>query len=350
MSRIVFFREDCMADDHACRRVLAAYSPECQPLRLEPLGSAGGFSGARFWRVQAPAGVFCLRRWPREHPERQQLEFIQAVLWHVRQEGFRLAPLPVETRTHAGYVSEAGHLWELTPWLPGQADYHRDPSLKKLRAAAGALARFHLAASSFPLPHRGPDAPPGLGKRMDVLASWTPAKLSKLAASIVAADWPELARLAERLLPLFNRAADAVIDTLNQAAAIRVPLEACIRDIWHDHVLFCGDKVSGVIDFGAMRVDSVATDVARLLGSLCGDDGAAWLEALQAYDSIRPLSSSEALLVTAYDRANVLLSGMSWLDWVYLEGRQFENRAAIGERIEANLARLEHLIGQTQMR
>lgn len=339
-----------MADDHACRRVLAAYGPEYQPLRLESLGSAGGFSGARFWRVQAPTGVFCLRRWPREHPDRQQLEFIQAVLWHVRQEGFHLAPLPVETRTHAGYLCEAGHLWELAPWLPGHADYHRYPSPKKLRSAAAVLARFHLAAASFPLPHRGPDSPPGLQKRIDALAAWTPAKLARLAAAITTADWPQLVRRAERLVPLYSRAADSVVDLLNQAAVIRVPLEPCIRDIWHDHVFYLNDEVSGLIDFGAMRVDSVATDLARLFGSLCGDDSAAWLEALNAYDSIRPLSSSEALLVTAYDRANVLLSGMSWLDWVYLEGRQFENRTAICERIDANLSRLEHLVSQAQVR
>lgn len=336
-----------MADEHACRRVLAAYPAECQPLRLESLSSAGGFSGARFWRVHTPAGVFCLRRWPREHPDRPQLEFIQAVLWHVHQEGFRLTPLPLETRTHAGFVCEAGHLWELTPWLPGEADYQRASSPRKLRAAAGALADFHRAAATFPLPHRGPATAPGLRSRLERLDGWTEPRLAQLAAAIDSGDWPELAERARRLLPLFARAAEVVVDALRQAAPILAPLEPCIRDIWHDHVLFLGDEVSGIIDFGAMRVDSVATDIARLLGSLCGDDSSAWLEGLNAYDSIRPLSSGEALLVTAFDRSNILLSGMSWLEWIYLEERQFENRAAICERLDVNLARLEHLVAQT---
>jgi Ser/Thr protein kinase RdoA (MazF antagonist) len=339
-----------MADDLVCRRVLAAYDADCQPIRLESLSSAGGFSGAVFWRMYTRgAGQLCLRRWPREHPDRQQLEFIQAVLWHVRQEGFRLAPLPLETRSHAGYVCEAGHLWELTPWVPGEANYHRAPSPKKLRGAAAALAGFHRAAASFPIPHRGPDTPPGLAGRLDRLHSWTESKLARLAAAIPTVDWPELAERAGRLLPLFARAMEPVSDVLQQASAIRVPLEPCIRDIWHDHVLYMDEHVSGIIDFGAMRVDSVATDLARLLGSFCGDDGAAWLEGLNAYDAIRPLSSSEALLITAYDRSNVLLSGMNWLEWVYLEGRQFENRAAITDRVDANLARLEHLVGQTAL-
>lgn len=335
--------------DHVCRRVLAAYRADFQPLRIESLSSAGGFSGAKFWRIHAPAGVFCLRRWPREHPDQHQLEFIQAVLWHVHQEGFHLVPLPLESRTHAGIVCESGHLWELAPWLPGEADYHRAPSSRKLRAAAAALAGFHQAAATFPLPHRGPAVAPGVQKRLDRIEGWTGAKLSQLAAAMREPDRPEFAERGRRLLCLFVRAAEAVAETLRQVAPIHVPLQACIRDIWHDHVLYLGDAVSGLIDFGALRVDSIATDIARLLGSLCGDDSSAWLEALNAYDSVRPLSSSEALLVTAYDRSAILLSGMSWLEWIYLEGRQFENRAAVCEHLDAILARLEHLVAQTAL-
>lgn len=340
-------REQPTIDEPACRRVLAAYEAHCQPLRVEPLSSAGGFSGAKFWRIHAPAGVLCLRRWPREHPDRQQLEFIQAVLWHVDQEGFRLAPLPLETRTHAGYVCEAGHLWELTPWMPGAANYHQAPSRRKLAAAVVALAHFHQAAASFPLPHTGVRTAPGLQNRLERFEAWTEEKLSALSAAINNAEWPEIGDRARRLLPLFVRAADAVVDTLRQATSIHVVIQPCIRDIWHDHVLYLGEEVSGLIDFGAMRVDSVATDLARLLGSLCSDDGAAWLAALNAYDSIRPLTSGEALLVTAYDRSNTLLSGMNWLEWLFLDSRQFENHAAICERLDANLSRLEHLVAQS---
>jgi Ser/Thr protein kinase RdoA (MazF antagonist) len=339
--------EPRMADEPACRRVLAAYGSDCKPLGVESLSSAGGFSGAKFWRIRAPRGVLCLRRWPREHPDRQQLEFIQAVLWHVHQEGFRLVPLPLETRTHAGYVCEAGQLWELTPWMPGVANYHQTPSARKLRAAAMALAGFHQAAAMFPLPHGGPKAAPGLLSRLERLNALSDDRLAQLSAAIHDVDWPELAERARRLVPLFARAAGAVVDMLRQAVPIHVSLQPCIRDIWHDHVLYLGAEVSGLIDFGAMRVDSVATDLARLLGSLCGDDGTAWLEGLNAYDSVRPLSSGEALLVTAYDRSGTLLSGMNWLEWIYLEGRRFDNRSGICDRLDANLARLEHLVAQT---
>jgi Ser/Thr protein kinase RdoA (MazF antagonist) len=108
-------------------------------------------------------------------------------------------------------------------------------------------------------------------------------------------------------------------------------------------VLFVGDEVSGIVDFGSMRPDNVATDVARLLGSLAGDDTQDWQSGLSAYQSVRPLSDDELSLVKAFDRSTVVLGGLQWLEWVYLDGRQFDNRAAVLERVDEFLRRLESL-------
>lgn len=332
-----------MAAERTYQRVLAAYPADCRPRTAEFLAGAGGFSGAQFWRLETARGPLCLRRWPSEYPSREQLEFIQAVLWHVHQEGFRLVPLPLETRHYAGYVCEAGHFWELTPWLPGAANFRQSPSRGKLQAALAGLARFHQAAASFPLPTRGPLASPGILDRAERLRHWTSGKLDSLATAIRPDDWPELAARAQRLLALFSMAAEQVSDTLASAATLAVPIQPCIRDIWHDHVLFVGERVSGLVDFGALRAETVATDIARLLGSLCGDAADDWQLGLAAYQEVRPLSTAETLLVSAFDRANVLLSGMNWLDWIYLEGRQFTDRAAVEARLDENLSRLEHL-------
>ena len=43
--------------------------------------------------------------------------------------------MPILTGRGTGYVSHAGHLWELTPWLAGAADYHVAPTPGKLAAA-----------------------------------------------------------------------------------------------------------------------------------------------------------------------------------------------------------------------
>src|SRR5690606_11839002 len=150
--------------DSAFLAALSQDPAQAQPVSgsVEFLGSAGGFSGAQFWRFQSPAGRLCLRRWPVEHPNLERLQFIHAVLAHVHQRGFRLIPVPLPTQSGGTYVQHAGHLWELTPWMPGRADYHNRPALQKLEAALRALAAFHQAAASFPLTRREPTVSPGI--------------------------------------------------------------------------------------------------------------------------------------------------------------------------------------------
>jgi Ser/Thr protein kinase RdoA (MazF antagonist) len=325
------------------RLALAAYPAEYRSGAVEDLGSAGGFSGARFWRVTTAGGIFCLRRWPREHPAPERLEFIQAVLWHVDREGFGLVPVPVETRTHAGYVRSGGYLWELAPWMPGRADYLQHPSPAKLRDAMSALAGFHVAAESFPLPDPDRAPSPGILQRIDQLRTLMGGEITRVAASVRPEIWPGLEQPARSLLALFPRVAQRVVAQLSAAAELRVRVQPCIRDIWHDHVLFDGSTVTGLIDFGAMRAESVAADVARLLGSMVGDDPQGWQNGLDAYSGIRRLTPTELVLVTAFDHSAVVLGGVNWLNWIYCQGREFEDHGKIVARLESNVRRLAHL-------
>ena len=112
----------------AVNQILAYYPADCQPQRVEPLGSAGGYSGAAFWRLSTNLGPLCLRKWPEEHPSVEQLTFIHAALLHVAKNGFRKLPVPVATKDGSMFVSHNSSLWELTPWLPGQADFQENPS------------------------------------------------------------------------------------------------------------------------------------------------------------------------------------------------------------------------------
>lgn len=323
--------------------VLAAYPDDCRPLEVEPLGSAGGFSGAKFWRIRAASGLFCLRRWPREYPPVEGLEFIQAVLWHVIREGFELVPLPRETRRNAGYVRHAGYLWELEPWMPGKADYAENPAVEKLTAAMIALAEFHGAASTFPLPDAPLSLSPGIEARRRQLRRWLCEELKDLREAIVPAFWPGLASRAVRICSLVPRFGGEVLGALDRCSSYRVSLQPCIRDIWRAHVLFEGPRVSGLIDFGSVQAENVTVDVARLLGSLAGDD-AEWRQlGLEAYQSIRRLSDAELALVDAFDRSTVLMSGLNWIDWIYHQRRVFESYDAIAARLDEILARLEHV-------
>jgi homoserine kinase type II len=161
--------------------------------------------------------------------------------------------------------------------------------------------------------------------------------------SLTRGVWPELESRAARILQLAPSAAGSVLSILSRASRAAVPLQVCIGDIWHDHVLYVGDRISGFVDFGSMRTDNVAADLARLLGSLAQDNPHMWQVGLEAYESIRPLGSSERPLVEAFDRSTVLMSGLNWIDWIFRQRRTFEAADAIPGRLDDIVSRLEHL-------
>ena len=358
---------------HDVRNVLSHYPFDCQPAQIEPLGSAGGMSGAQFWRITvrdvrgSPAQVvrgspdparrtLCLRRWPTEHPSRERLQFIHAVLSHAERNGITCLPVPITTKDGQSFVDHAGHLWELAPWLPGTADYDHSPSRAKLGTAMSALANFHRATIDFPIATSQwlAGQPPPIAKRLAKLQQLTHSAANELAHSITDTTWPDLAPLARQFIAALSNAVPRAIAQLEPLASIPLPLQVCLRDIWHDHVLFTGDEVTGIVDFGAVDVDTPATDIARLLGSLVptspprraegpGEghlEAEHWQTGLAAYSAIRPLSEEEMRAVKALDSSGTILAGCNWLRWIYIEGRDFENRAAIVQRFCRIMARV----------
>lgn len=319
--------------------VLRHYPAECQPSGVEPLGTAGGMSGARFWRLAAPRRTLLLRRWPSEHPSAERLRFIHAVLRHAEQAGMRVLPVPLPALDQATFVAQAGHLWELTPWLPGTADYQHAPRAARLRGAMSALAEFHRAVADFEPVAAG--ASPAVAERFARLRQLESGGIELWAAAISAAPWPEIVPVARRVVATFEQVAPAARGQLAPLVEARFLLQPCIRDVWHDNVLFVGDRVTGLVDFGVMQFDTPAVDVARLLGSLAGDDPRGRRAGLDAYGAIRPLDDSERLAVAALDQAGMVLAGCNWIRWLFVEGRQFDDRAQVARRLGQIADRLE---------
>jgi homoserine kinase type II len=110
-------------------------------------------------------------------------------------------------------------------------------------------------------------------------------------------------------------------------------------------VLFTDDVVTGVIDFDALGIDSIATDLARLIGSLVEDNPGGWQTALEAYDALRPIHDREQRLIQVLDHCNVVISGLQWLHWIFLEQRTFENWKGVHGRLTDIHRRLAHRTG-----
>jgi Ser/Thr protein kinase RdoA (MazF antagonist) len=310
--------------------ILSLYPPDCRPTRIEPLHNAGGMSGAQFWRVLAPRGTLILRRWPREHPAPERLRFLHAVLLHAVQRDITFLPVPIRATSSETFIEHAGHMWELSPWMPGTADYEKTASAEKLRAAMQALARFHIATGDFQPARCAPS--PAIERRLKMLQELQSGGLGELSHAVNDTVWTDLAPLAGKFLAALPTAIPRAIAQLALLKDVPFSLQPCLRDIWHDHVLFSGNDVTGIIDFGAMNVDTPACDIARLLGSLVGDDAPGWQAGISAYSAVRSLMTDESRAIGALDASGTLLAGCNWIRWIYVERRQFENHTQVSER------------------
>jgi homoserine kinase type II len=335
--------------------VLGQYPADCRPVEPpEPI--AGGLSGSGIWRLKSLRGPLCLRQWPVEHPGLAQLCWIHSVLASVDKAGFKLLPLPIPGTAGKTFVEHAGHLWELTPWMAGSWDnpgqLTKATSQSRIQAALTALAEFHKAVEATLENRQTADCPPGVLKRLERLEALQNGGMDLLVLQIAKFRdrWPELANRSYRFINLIHQASACVRTSLQRASQFRVHIDPCIRDIHREHVLFDGERISGLIDFGAMQPDNFATDIARLLGSMAIDDFDLWQAGLAAYGSISPLNDSDRLLVSIYDQSMVLLSGINWLEWIFVENRQFSDRSAVLSRFDAIAGRLLTLanrIGQS---
>ena len=335
-----------MKSEQSILFVLNQYPADCHPEQIQPLGSAGGFSGATFWKILSRRGPLCLRRWPKEHPNQNRIDFIHRLLQHVFNEGFELVPLPISlrsdsTRTHFKYQ---GHFWELAPWLPGSADYLPARSTKKLEAAMQTLATFHQATSNFVGVLPKSDRSVTVQERLEQIDLWIQSDIDRLECHVGGSQCVTIDRLPRWKTQIIDYAKHHIHQvrySLHAVIDCHVTIQACIRDIWHQHILFLGDRVSGMVDFGAARADTVVADLTRLLGSTAGNDKDKWDFGLNAYESIRPLTDQERLLVHPLDQTTVLLSGLNWMRWLYLENRSFSDESAVAVRLEHVMTRLE---------
>ncbi len=326
--------------------MLGKFPAPLQRPAVAPLGTAGGMSGALFWRITTPERVFVLRRWPREHPPVERLRFIHAVLRHALNRNCPFLPVPQAATTGETFVDFAGHLWELTPWMPGIADYELGPSPAKLAAAMHALADIHAATATFngPVASRAAAEANAIQRRASVLRELQDRDFAPIASAVEDSIWPQLAPLARQFLSQLPKVAPAAFARLEPITRLEWPTQPCLRDIWHDHVLFTGDRVTGIVDFGAVDFDTPATDVARLLGSLVGDDQIGWQHGLAAYAEKRQLSVDEVRAVTALDAAGTLLAGCNWIRWIYVDKRQFDNPTQVTSRFARLVERAKSIL------
>ena len=161
------------------------------------------------------------------------------------------------------------------------------------------------------------------------LVSRTPADESRELAIL----WLDLAaRIAPRLVP-----------NLREDARKLVSIQPVLRDARPEHFLFEEDRVTGLVDFGAMGLDMVSIDLARLFGEwFTLEDQGIRKQAISAYEQVRPLTIEERERVAIFERSGDLLRGARWLQCHFVDRRSFEDPKAVSRGLSRSIMRLRH--------
>jgi homoserine kinase type II len=304
---------------------------------------SSGFSGAEIWKINAhQIQPLCLKHYRSESLSVSQLDGIHRVLIHAFNEGceFVAKPMRLEdgfTTVVAGLPSSpSAGLWELSNWVPGNAV--STFSNAQIENTFASIARFHKSAAQVNLAF-GPS--PNLALRQTQLAklvrpdSPTLDQASEMlkTASLDGNLRDHLQRIVDRLqrVPLAHIASLRL--QLNKFATEDLPLHPVVRDLRAEHLLFTDDRLTGLVDFDAMQMDSVAYDLSRLTSSMRLNETQLHL-AFSTYHSQRPIQTAEAKLVQVLTAISRLLAPLSWVNWLVLEQRSFSNLAAVEQRLK----------------
>jgi homoserine kinase type II len=316
------------------------YPEPFRPLAVpEPLGGAGGHSGARLWRYRAAAGQFVLRAWPAHGSDRDHLERVHHWLSMTADLGF--TAVPIRDISGQSLREHDGRLWEIAPWLDGTPDCGHAPSPGHRRTAFAALATFHLRLAT--LGQEGHS--PGLFERHRSLRQLIDGGFDVLdGACRSARNPPDGPRdHALRWIALARPLAPDVEKRLSSVMSRGVFLQPCLRDARSEHFLFDGERLSGLVDFGAMGIETVAADLARLIGEWLEGDIRARDDALAAYTAIKPLSASDSSLIEVFESSAAILIGERWVRWHYLDHRTFDDPEAVERGIAKSINQMQRL-------
>ena len=302
--------------------------------------SSGGFSGAAVYRVMSDdQRQFAIRCTPADSAlPRERLQALHLLLAGLQNAGLRTVAVPLPHRLQSlvwlpdhrtdnpaftpfsqTVLQLHGNLWQVEPWLPGEAISHF-PNPAELQSALQELWKFHQCAAAEVQREPNNDwfsvavqHSPGILRRRGIARELSGGLLTEFRRRFSDDADLRFRELALRVCAVLEHWLPWISTRLEAVAGCTFRLQPVIRDLWSAHILFTDDDVSGLIDLSSMATDHVCYDVSRLFRSWFGASQDNLRNAIAEFENLRPLDSSERLLLQAVDAATVLLSPVTWL-------------------------------------
>lgn len=300
------------------------------PWRGTAFAEGDGFSGAFIWQVESPAGHFCLKAWPGVQFSAARLQQMHQWMLVARESGLDFVPACWRSIAASTLVTHAEYHWDLTSWMPGAAVPNATTEAPKIRAACAALGQLHAVWRQGGTRRVEPESVQRRWSAAQVWSAEIDSGWQPNWSRVVVADAVQTLR---SIWEYFQRALPTVALDLRPWLGQPQIAFPCLCDIWRPHVLFADERVTGMIDYGSMRVDTPAADVARLLGSITSGEPSLWHVGVDAYRRVCDFSIHEERLARVLYRTGFVGAAATWLDWLVRQPRPVVNTGAILRRL-----------------
>ena len=377
--------------------------------RMQPGFSGGEIFRCQRENTTGLPDVWALKRLP-SGTSHQRVAQVHRVIALARVAGCLFVPRVFQTiRGESFAVDGRGDFWELLCWMPGTPinELSAGELTDELLSAVGAtLATLHSALSvsddgehglGILPPERLAEIPAVVARRRRLTELGAMPEFSSTGSIGLSPAIADAAVLAGSLPPTLAAAVAAARSWLSTRWSTHVPeimaaladcdpspctLQWVLRDVHSQHILVDfddrrsdahgaqfgdgamentivagrpggfsashqGGRVMGIIDFDAVQVDTRATDLARLVGSL-GPPAVRrseyWRPVLAGYRSVSPFSPEDETLAKTLSLATQWISLANWVVWVATEKKRFHaGENAVKLRVWDLLLRLQFM-------
>jgi Ser/Thr protein kinase RdoA (MazF antagonist) len=326
--------------------------PECTAWNdaIQIVEVSSGLSGASVYRIDRktdPKKSWCVRAWP-FNVGRDRIEDIHQLIRVLVAAKIDFVPAPIPWSDHSYILTSKGRCWDLARWLPGTAVLSTGSPPDLWKQVGASLGRVHSVWRQYAVTQGASlKSLASLASDLDGIHSPTCLHRIHFAEDClregldqiqhrVRMSGSNLNGLAECAVTWARARLPAMLDSLRRALGRKVRLQIVLRDVRPEHILFSQGTLTGIVDYDAIRWDSVTCDLARVMEPLAGPGCDSWSDLLCGYENHTPLDPGEVELLCAIHTVNPMLALLQWLQWHMVEQRAF----ARGPSAEARMRQL----------